>query len=99
MDFKDYRAHRGWKAFEYAKDVAAFSNHLGGTLVIGATEDGHLREYAGLTDDEATAGRQSFSNAVADSCIPRPVVDFSPPYGPPHDPTNQSGVLHSSPSG
>ena len=71
MDFKDYRAHRAWKQFEYAKDIAAFANLVGGTLVIGAREDGHLREYVGLTDDEASTVRQAFSDAVADRCMPR----------------------------
>jgi hypothetical protein len=98
MDFKDYRAHRAWKAFEYAKDIAAFANLVGGTLVIGATEDGHLREYVGLTDDEAAAVRQAFSAAVADRCTPRPVFDFASRYTHPDDATKQIVVINVPPS-
>jgi hypothetical protein len=98
MDFKDYRSHRAWKAFEYAKDVAAFANHLGGALVIGAVEDGHLRAYVGLTDDEAAAVRQSFSSAVADRCMPRPAVDFAPRFAHPDGSTKQIVVINVPPS-
>lgn len=98
MDFKDYRAQRAWKAFEYAKDITAFANHLGGSLIIGASEDGHLREYVGLTDAEAATVRQSFSQSVADRCTPRPVFDFAPRYAHPDDSTKQIVVINVPPS-
>lgn len=97
MDFKEYRAERPVKPFERAKDVAAFSNHLGGSLVIGAREDGHLRAYTGLTDDQAAGVRQGFSEAVADRCVPRPVFDFAR-YGDPHDQSKQIIVINVPPS-
>lgn len=98
VDFKDYRAERRTRPFEHAKDIAAFSNHVGGSLVIGAREDGHLREYVGLTDDEAANVRQAFSDAVADRCTPRPVFDFAPRYEQPGDPSKQIVVINVPPS-
>ncbi len=62
-------------AFEKAKDVAAFANHVGGTLLIGASEvDGRLSAYVGL--DDAGDVRDAYSKAVADLCQPHPLVDF-----------------------
>jgi hypothetical protein len=98
IDFKDYRAHRAWKTFEYAKDIAAFANLVGGTLIIGAHEDGNLRGYVGLTDDEAAVVRAAFSSAVADRCTPRPVFDFAARYPHPDDDTKQVVVINIPPS-
>lgn len=63
--------------FELAKDVAAFANHLGGALLIGATEvEGHVGEYEGLPLAFADKVQTSFSLAVAQRCSPKPVLDF-----------------------
>lgn len=77
------RAVMDWKAkpakfsFEKAKDVAAFANHLGGCILIGAAErDGQLAAYVGMTLDEAGAVRDDYSKAVAQRCQPPPTVDF-----------------------
>jgi hypothetical protein len=63
--------------FELAKDVAAFANHLGGCLLIGATEvDGHVGEYDGIPPEVADKLQTSYSLAVAQRCSPKPVIDF-----------------------
>ncbi|HWM87047.1 MAG TPA: hypothetical protein VNO33_14435 [Kofleriaceae bacterium] len=47
--------------------MAAFANHLGGTLLIGANEvDGLLDAYVGLEEIDAALVRDSYSRAVAD---------------------------------
>lgn len=87
------RAVMDWKvrpanfAFEKAKDVAAFANHLGGCILIGAAENkGQLSKYVGLTPDEAGKVRDDYSKAVAQRCQPPPTVDFEE-Y---EDPTDSS---------
>jgi hypothetical protein len=63
--------------FHHAKDVAAFANHLGGTLVIGAQESaGRVGQYVPLTETSASAIQAAFSQAVRDRCSPRPLIDF-----------------------
>lgn len=78
------RAVMDWKSkdtsthFHKAKDVAAFANHLGGTIVVGAVEvTGHLQHYPGLTRDEAAKVRKHYSEAVTKRCEPHPCIDFS----------------------
>ena len=52
---QDWKAEPAASAFERAKDVAAFANHYGGTLLLGAIENsGRLARYCGLT--RAAAG-------------------------------------------
>ncbi|HEY5076434.1 MAG TPA: ATP-binding protein [Acidimicrobiia bacterium] len=64
--------------FHHAKDVAAFANHLGGTLLIGAQEtDGRVREYAPLSESVVSAIKDAFSQAVRDRFSPRPLIDFA----------------------
>ena len=59
---------------ELARDVAQFANHLGGSIIVGAVEDGQdrLAEYVSVPDAAAVAAR------VADVChsalSPRPDV-------------------------
>ncbi|HEY2515734.1 MAG TPA: ATP-binding protein, partial [Polyangiaceae bacterium] len=78
------------KSFEMAKDVAAFANHLGGTLLIGAKEvDGKIGEYNGVPPELAEKIRTGFSLATKERCSPRPIYDFSPPYPAPGDPTKE----------
>ncbi len=63
--------------FEKAKDVAAFANHLGGVLLIGATEvDGHVGAYAGIPVAHAAAVHTAYSQSVAQRCSPKPIIDF-----------------------
>jgi hypothetical protein len=64
--------------FELAKDVAAFANHLGGCLLIGATEtDGRVGAYDGIPPGLADRLQTSYSQAVAQRCSPKPVLDFA----------------------
>jgi hypothetical protein len=63
--------------YEKAKDAAAFANHLGGAILVGAAEkDGQLGKYVGMTPAEAGSVRDAYSKAIADRCLPRPMVDF-----------------------
>jgi hypothetical protein len=66
------------KKFEMGKDVAAFANATGGTLLIGAFEDSSkLIRYRPLCASDAVAVRQSFEEAIRDRCTPLPRVTFS----------------------
>ena len=71
------------RAFHKAKDVAAFANHLGGTLLIGAKETaGRVGEYEPLDEATVATMQKEFSEAVRDRCSPRPLVDFARiPFG------------------
>jgi hypothetical protein len=65
-------------SFHMAKDVAAFANHLGGTLLIGAKEEaGRVGEYDPLNEETTNGVQKKFSEAVRDRCSPRPLVDFA----------------------
>jgi hypothetical protein len=65
-------------AFHKAKDVAAFANHLGGTLLIGAKETaGVVGEYEPLDESTANSIQKGFSQAVRERCSPRPLVNFA----------------------
>jgi Putative DNA-binding domain len=60
---------------EIAKDVAAFANALGGTILIGAHEDrkrGVLGKYCPLTDEEAKIATKTIDGAILTHCSPRP---------------------------
>lgn len=70
---KDRFDHR-----EMAKDVAAFANASGGTILVGAIEDqatGMVAKYAPLTKQVAKDISEAFDHAVKDRCSPRPVFD------------------------
>jgi hypothetical protein len=63
--------------FELAKDVAAFANHLGGELLVGANEEsGIVGEYDGLSLSFATHLKGRYSQAIEQRCFPRPLFDF-----------------------
>jgi hypothetical protein len=64
-------------ALHKAKDVAAFANHLGGVLLIGACESrtGQLAKYETMTLPQATKLANEFSQAVAQKCQPHPTID------------------------
>jgi hypothetical protein len=94
----DWKTKPAAFAFARATDVAAFANHLGGTLLIGAREEhGQLRAYVGMTPEEAGACRDDYSKAVADRCQPRPAVDFDE-YTHPSDPTKRIVAINVQPS-
>lgn len=77
LDFK--QTVEGAPVAELAKDVAAFANASGGTVLVGANEDassGTLQGWVPMSKEKADAARASFDMAVRDWCSPAPV--FSP---------------------
>lgn len=66
---------------DLAKDVAAFANASGGTLLIGALEEratGRLLHYAPFDAPAIAKLRKAYSEAVRDFCSPRPICDSTP---------------------
>lgn len=64
--------------FELAKDIAALANVTGGVILVGAAEDrrrGTVGIYFPLSDADAKAVRDAYSQAVRDRCSPVPVID------------------------
>jgi hypothetical protein len=75
--FLDLKAKPAGSSYERAKDVGAFANHLGGVLLIGASEvDGRLSAYVGMSPNVAAQARHDYSQAVAQRCHPPPAIDF-----------------------
>jgi len=65
------------KTANMAIDVAAFANHWGGTILVGASEtDGRIGAYVPATEAESNVRKDAFSKAVAKRCRPSPRVDF-----------------------
>lgn len=65
------------KSFHLAKDVAAFANHLGGTLIIGAQEkNSRVEAYVPMPEADANKTQDAFSKEVAQRCSPKPLIDF-----------------------
>lgn len=63
------------KTFEMAKDIAAFANGMGGTILVGGYEDtntGLVGTYKAMSSEEAKTRTRDIDNAVADRCRPRP---------------------------
>ena len=64
--------------FQLAKDVAAFANATGGTLLVGASEDaatGWLQSYAPMPEPEARETADAYSTSVRSRCSPSPLLD------------------------
>lgn len=67
------------KRAEMAKDVAAFANALGGTLIIGAKEGPTEPDYTSpLAATHAEKVALAFDQAVRDFCRPSPTVHVRP---------------------
>jgi hypothetical protein len=63
---------------ELAKDVAAFANADGGTILVGANEDKQtntLQGWCPLTKKDADSAVAKFYDATLNGCDPRPVID------------------------
>lgn len=73
----DLKAHGNPEAqFEMAKDVAAFANGVGGTLLVGGAEaDGKLSKYIPMVNDEADTLANAYSRAIQSRCRPRPLAN------------------------
>ncbi|MBK6692428.1 MAG: ATP-binding protein [Myxococcales bacterium] len=76
LDFKATSSPK--PTFEQAKDVAAFANRFGGTILIGFEErgDGRVGVLKPLTESYAAGVKNAVSNAVRDRCRPSPTVDI-----------------------
>jgi hypothetical protein len=74
LDFKVQVDGAQW--WELAKDIAAFANHVGGSILVGAAEqpDGSA-QFPGINRDAAADLRTRYENAARDKCKPRPLVD------------------------
>jgi hypothetical protein len=76
LDFKEVVAVDAASRYALAKDVAAFANTQGGTLIIGAAHDGdRLARYTGLSADQARDIRRGYEEAVRDRCRPIPRLE------------------------
>jgi hypothetical protein len=88
LDLKEhpeaYKRHvngeRQWDYFELAKDVAAFANNLGGTILVGAKQNAATGTCSAHTPF-ATVLATEFENRVRDAlkrCRPVPMVSLDP---------------------
>lgn len=69
-----------WPGFRLARQVAAFANAIGGTLLIGAVEEpgtDRLGTYRPLSHDDAVAVEKRYGDAVKDLCSPKPLIDIN----------------------
>ena len=72
LDYKGKQSPVEW--WELAKDIAAFANHLGGVLLLGAYERSDGRpNFGGLAPDEVTKLIVAYHDAALKRCQP-PVV-------------------------
>jgi hypothetical protein len=84
LDFKGRVDTSEW--WEMAKDIAAFANHVGGTILVGASEqpDG-TATFFGIDQQDAVDAAREYENVAKDKCNPRPLVVPDPialPSGP-----------------
>lgn len=77
-----YQRAGAWDDFELAKDVAAFANAAGGTIVVGLVEDtqsGVVRKVRSVTSAEAADLEKALRSAVSRRCRPSPLYDVDRP--------------------
>jgi Putative DNA-binding domain len=73
LDFKERVDPKQW--WELAKDIAAFANHVGGTILVGASEQANGAALLfGVTSADAIELAREYENAAKDKCKPRPLV-------------------------
>jgi hypothetical protein len=76
LDFKT--KHDAAKPWEHAKDIGAFANHLGGTILIGAASTGEvITKYVPMTYQEADAAQTAYEKAAGGSCFPPPRIEVA----------------------
>lgn len=63
---------------EFAKDVTAFANHLGGVILIGVEEQDDVAVRCQATVSDAGAQEQRLRQALVNYAAPPPRVDFVP---------------------
>lgn len=72
----DFKSKPTTDRFEAAKDIAAFANAEGGTLLIGAAGGDLLVRYEPLAVADARSTIHLFDEAVRDRCSPAPLFGF-----------------------
>ncbi|GMV17108.1 MAG: hypothetical protein AMXMBFR56_53320 [Polyangiaceae bacterium] len=75
LDFKKFADPA--KSWEHAKDIAAFSNALGGVLLVGAEDATGQLVYPGIAGQTVNEIKAIYEGA-AQLCSPSPVVDVVP---------------------
>jgi hypothetical protein len=75
----DFKAKPTDDDFEIAKDVAAFANSSGGTLIIGAAGGDHLAKWLPLIPEDCRKAQRTYELAVRDRCRPAPVFTLLDP--------------------
>lgn len=82
----DERDPRNWDHAKNARDIAAFANSIGGTLLVGADDGGgtgKLVRFVDINPELATAVEGHYTEVVKDRVRPAPVVTFDRvPRGP-----------------
>jgi len=81
LDFKAYASKE--RLAEHGKDIAAFANTLGGTILVGAAEVGGTLSFAGVSSEQSnptikqTPGEvvRYYEQAAQTMCMPRPHVE------------------------
>lgn len=68
----DFKAVSTADRFEAAKDIAAFANAEGGSLLIGGVGKDQLVRYEPLSEENARAAMRVHEEAVRDRCQPPP---------------------------
>lgn len=71
----DFKADHARDAGEHAKDMAAFANVLGGTILVGAAEKADSYERKLLPVASAVAAARDYEDAARDLLAPAPMVD------------------------
>jgi hypothetical protein len=74
LDFKKSPSGRPW---DYAPDVSAFANALGGTILIGVNDEGGRIEHNGLNADALGRAKDIVEQSAA-ACYPIPAVEAVP---------------------
>lgn len=67
----DFKARAKLRTEKMAKEVAAFANAYGGTLVVGVNDK---RVMAPMTEEEAADAERRYLDAAKDWCRPQPLV-------------------------
>jgi hypothetical protein len=72
----DFKAAPTADAFENAKDVAAFANASGGTILVGACGGDRLTAWKPLSSQDAKTCCRAYEEAVRDRCKPAPLFSI-----------------------
>lgn len=76
---REFKSKQTEDRYEIAKDVAAFANADGGTILIGARGNGeYLADYEPLTTKEASAAQEVCDEGVHTRCAPPPIYSVEP---------------------